>query len=183
MTGFTNEFYKKFSRDLKIWILQDITYTEDIGQLSYLQRQGSVTLIPKGQKDKKELENWRPITLLNTLYKIIATMLANKIKKVLPIIIGKDQKGIVDGRNISDAIRGLYDTICAANNKSLTGIMLAIDFFKAFDSISFSFIKAVLNFFKFSKYLIDWIMIMLKDFTVTIMHAGNASRNINIGRG
>ena len=35
----------------------------------------------------------------------------------------------------------------------------------------------------FSKYPIDWNMIMLKDFTVTIMHAGNASRNINIGRG
>ena len=121
--------------------------------------------------------------MLNTLYKSLATMLANKIKKVLPRIIGKDQKRFVDGRNISDAIRGLYDTICAANNKSLTGIMLVIDFFKAFDSISFSFIKAVLQFFKFSKCLIDWIMIMLRNFTVTIMHAGDASENINIGRG
>ena len=85
MTGFTNEFYKKFSRDLKIWILQDITYTEEIRQLSYLQRQGSVTLIPKGQKDKKELENWRPITLLNTLYKIISTINKKKTKNFFPV--------------------------------------------------------------------------------------------------
>ena len=67
-------------------------------------------MIPKGQKDKRELGNWRPITLLNTLYKIISTILAKRIKKnVLPRIIGKDKKGLVDGRNISDAIRGVYD--------------------------------------------------------------------------
>ena len=75
ISGFTNEFYKKFSKNLSIWILQYINYTTEIGQLSFLQRQGSVTLIPKGQKDKRELGNWRPITLLNTLYKIISTIL------------------------------------------------------------------------------------------------------------
>jgi hypothetical protein len=49
--------------------------------LSYMQKRGSITLIPKGQKDKRELGNWRPITLLNTLYKLISSILAKKIKK------------------------------------------------------------------------------------------------------
>ena len=123
-----------------------------------MQKRGSVTLIPKGQKDKRELGNWRPITLLNTVYKLISSILAKKIKKVLPRIIGKEQKGFGDGRNISDAIRGVYDTIDYANNNKRRGIMMAIDFRKAFDSIAFSFIKAVLKFFKFSNSLIDWIM-------------------------
>ena len=91
---------------MKYWIMDYINFTKTTGKLSYLQRQGSITLIPKGQRDNKILCNWSPITLLNTLYKIIATMLANKIKKVLSRIIGKDQKGFVDGRNISDAIQG-----------------------------------------------------------------------------
>ena len=60
---------------------------------------------------------------------------------------------------------------------------LAIDFRKAFDSISFAFIKAVLKFFGFSNKLINWIMTLLKDFTVEIVQAGNISRLINIGRG
>ena len=64
---------------------------------------------------------------------------------MLPRIIGKDQKGFVDGRNISDAIRGVYDTIDFANHNKLTGIMMAIDFRKAFDSIAFSFIKPILQ--------------------------------------
>ena len=61
--------------------------------------------------------------------------------------------------------------------------MLAIDFQKAFDSISFAFIKAVLKFFGFSTNLINWIMTILKDFTVEIVQAGNISKMINIERG
>ena len=173
VTGFTNEFYKECYKDLNIWILNYIKYTKNEGTLSYMQKRGSITLIPKGDKDKRELGNWRPITLLNTLYKLISAILAKKIKKVLPRLIGKEQKGFVDGRNISDAIRGLYDTIDYANNNKRRGIMLAIDFKKAFDSIAFAFIKAVLKFFRFSNRLIEWIMILLKDFVVEVVQAGN----------
>ena len=78
------------------------------------------------------------------------------------------------GRNISDAIRGLYDTIDTANNRELKGILMTIDFSKAFDSIAFAFIEAVLRLFKFSNNLIAWIM-MLKSFTIVILHTGNIS--------
>ena len=60
---------------------------------------------------------------------------------------------------------------------------MAMDFSKAFDSMAFAIIKAVLRFFNFSVDLIDWIMIMLKDFIIEILHAGNPYRRINIGRG
>ena len=80
-SGFRNTFCKEFYDDLNLWIIDYIKYTKEAGKLSFLQRQGSVTLIPKGQKvtQKKLIGNWRPITLLNTLYKIIATILGNKI--------------------------------------------------------------------------------------------------------
>ena len=61
--------------------------------------------------------------------------------------------------------------------------MMAIDFRKAFDSIAFTFIKAVLKFFKFSTSLIDWIMILLEDFIVEVVQAGNISKRICIERG
>ena len=47
---------------------------------------------------------------------------------MLPRLIGKEKKGFVDGRNIADAIRGVYDTIDYATNNKRRGIMLAIDF-------------------------------------------------------
>ena len=54
--------------------------------------------------------------------------------------------------------------------------MMAIDFRRAFDSIAFSIIKKVQKFFKFSNNLIDWIMILLEDFTVKVVQAGNISQ-------
>ena len=54
---------------------------------------------------------------------------------------------------------------------------------KSFDSIAFSFIKAVLQFFKFRKSLIERIMILLEDFTKEILHAGNIPKIIYIERG
>ena len=63
-----------------------------------MQNKGLITLIPKGEKNKRAAGNRRPRTLLNTLYKIISSILVRK--KVLPRIIGEEQKGFVDGRNI-----------------------------------------------------------------------------------
>ena len=61
--------------------------------------------------------------------------------------------------------------------------MMAIDFQKAFDSTAFSFKKAALQFVKFCKNLIDWIMILLEYFIVKLVQAGNISKKIFIERG
>lgn len=82
-----------------------IDFAEENGQLSAQQRQGVITLLPKGIKSKLELKNWRPITLLRTLYKIISGTIAERVKKVLPHIIGEDQKGFVDGRYMGEVTR------------------------------------------------------------------------------
>ena len=48
---------------------------------------GIISLIPKGDKPKELLDSWRPITLLNCIYKLLSGVLANRINKVLPNII------------------------------------------------------------------------------------------------
>ena len=53
VTGFTNEFYKEVNKDLNIWILNYIKYTYQERSLSYMQRRGAITLIPKGEKDRQ----------------------------------------------------------------------------------------------------------------------------------
>ena len=78
----------------------------------------------------------------------------------------------MNGRNISDAIRGLYDTINSSKHRNISGIMLAVDFSKAFGSMEFSFIEAVLKIVNFSDMLIAWIQIILKDLTIILIHYG-----------
>ena len=65
-----------FSSDLGIFMIRSINYGFYCGQMSVTQRQGVITYIPKEGKDKQYLKNWRPITLLNTMYKIASSCTA-----------------------------------------------------------------------------------------------------------
>ena len=183
ITGFTREFYKKFARDLIAPIMKYIDFAEEIGQLSDQQRQGVITLLPKGKKCKMDLRNWRPITLLTTLYKIISGTIAERVKKVLPHIIGEDQKGFVDGRYVGEVTRTLYDTIHDAWTHQKRGVLLSIDFEKAFDSLSHDFIIGVMDVAGFGSRLKKWVKVLLSNFSSRVNHVGNLLPSIDLGRG
>ena len=68
-------------------------FAYDNGSLSISQRRGIITLIPKPNKDTALLDNLRPISLLNTDYKILSKVIAKRLEKVLPKVINPDQTG------------------------------------------------------------------------------------------
>ena len=103
------------------------------------QRQGLITCIPKEDKPRQCMKNWRPISLLNTTYKIASSCIANRLKGVLPDIISKFQRGLLKGQHISDNIRLMCDTMVHCVVEKIPGLLLLLDFEKAFDSISWSF--------------------------------------------
>ena len=76
--------------------------------LSISQKEGVITLLPKGNKPRDKIKNWRPISLLNVSYKIISACVTNRIKMVLNNVINWDQKGFIKGRFIGDNIKGFY---------------------------------------------------------------------------
>ena len=81
--GISVEFYKLFWDDLSTYFIKSINYSFDIGELTVLQKQGVITLLPKQGKDLNQTGNWRPISLLNVDYKIATKTIANRIKTVL----------------------------------------------------------------------------------------------------
>lgn len=80
--GLSIEFYKTFLNDIKSYYLESVNFSFQTGNLTDLQKQGVITLIPKANKDTSLLTNWRPISLLNVDYKIATKALANRIKKL-----------------------------------------------------------------------------------------------------
>ena len=72
--------------------------------------QGVLTLLHTS-REREDIRNWRPLTLLNSEYKIIAKILAERLKVVLPKLIHSDQEGFVKGRNLSEANRLIQDVI------------------------------------------------------------------------
>ena len=123
-----------FFVDLGNFIVRSINCGFRKGEMSVTQRQGVITCIPKEGKDKTLLRNWRPITLLNIVYKIASSCIAGRLKTVLPQLIDVDQKGFLKGRYIGENIRLLYDSLLYASKHLVSGLLLVVDFGKAFDS-------------------------------------------------
>ncbi len=143
--------------------------------MSITQREGIITCIPKPNKPKQYVKNWRPITLLNVSYKIASSCIASRIKFILPKIIGIHQSRFMSGRFTGDNVRLVYDILSYAKVKNKEGILLLIDFEKAFDSISWSFLHNTLEYFNFGENLRSWIHLFLKDIKSRVFINGQPS--------
>ena len=91
--GLQAEFYKYFWKELHADMIRSFNFAYDNGSLSISQRRRIITLISKPNKDTTLLDNLRPISLLNTDYKILTKVTAKRLGKVLPKITNLDQTG------------------------------------------------------------------------------------------
>ena len=159
LDGFTVEFYKMFFIDLSWYLLRSINESYDSNNLSVSRKRGVITLLPKGNKPQEFLKNWRPISLLNVSYKIASSCIANRLKKVLPDLISTDQSGFMAGRFIGENIRQVYDIMNYTEFNDIPGLLLLIDFEKAFDSVSHNFIFKTLDLLNFGDSFKRWIKV------------------------
>ena len=109
LEGFTVEFFKFFWVDIGAFILRSINYGYQNESLSITQKQGLITCLSKPNKSRLSLKNWRPISLLNVVYKLASSVIANRVKQTLQDIIHENQKGFIAGRFIGENIRLIYD--------------------------------------------------------------------------
>ena len=168
-SGFTVEFFKFFWNNIKYFWLNSINYGFSTGELSITQREGIIVCIPKGDKCKRLIKNWRPISLLNVSYKIASGVIATRIKSVLPSIINSDQSGFMANRSTADSLRLIYDVLYFSLEQKKPGILLLIDFEKAFDSVAWSFIKKSLLYFNFKRDIIKWVETFYKNIKSTVI--------------
>ena len=103
--GLTPEFYRYFWDLLGSFMVSSFNFAFRNGTLSFSQRQGIISLIPKKKKNTEYLKNWRPVSLLNVDYKIATKTIALRLEKILPNIIHPCQSGYVKGRFIAESIR------------------------------------------------------------------------------
>ena len=160
--GLTTPFYKFFWKDIKDLVTEAFNEAFDIGNLSISQRRAILTLIHKGKDlSRDQLGNWRPISLTNTDYKILAKSLALRLQKVIKSVILDDQVGYIKGRNISTIVRLIDDVIeyIQVNNK--TGAVVALDYTKAFDTINKKFLVELFKIAVFGPEFIQWVTVLM----------------------
>ena len=155
--GLPAEFYKVFWNDISDLFLNSINYAYRSSQLSVTQRRGIIKLIPKKDAEPDLIKNWRPISLLNCDYKIAAKAIANRFKQVIPNIINYDQSGFLKGGFIGENIRLIDGIIKYTAAQNIPGLLLFLDFEKAFDTVEWSFLQKTLQYYNFRQSAINWI--------------------------
>ena len=137
--GLPAKFYRIFWNDISDYLLNSFHYAYLRGQLSVSQKRGIIKLISKKDTELYFVKNWRPISLLNC--EIAAKAIAIRLKHVLPKLIDNDQTGFPKGRFIGENIRLIDATTNYTSFKNIPGLLLFLDFEKAFDAVEWSFIQ------------------------------------------
>ena len=74
-------------------------------------------MYPKTNKARHLKKNWRPISLLNVIYKLMSSVIANRLKVVLDKIISSDQKGSISGRYVGETFEQFMILFLKSSNK------------------------------------------------------------------
>jgi len=160
-----------------------IKYSYQTQNLSELQKQVLIPLIPKSDKDITLLSNWRPICLLNIDYKIATKATANRIKQNLNKIIDSSQTGFIKGRYIGENIRLIIEILNHVDENDLNGILFFSDFEKAFDTLNHDFMFKCLKHFNFGNDLINWVKLVYSNSQNAILNNGHMTDFFPVKRG
>ena len=183
LDGLNKEFYVHFWKELKPPLWNMIQFVLNRQELGYSCRTGVISLLPKKNKDPRIIRNLRPLTLLNTDYKIIAKVLATCLKKVLPSIIGQQQTGFMEGRSIHSNLRKTIDIITHIYQSGKRAVVVSIDFEKCFDHIEHQSMWGAMKYFQFGDTFIGWVRTLFTNFRICTFNAGYLSDPFSKTRG
>ena len=180
--GLPPEFYLAFIEDLQDPLLNVLNECFNAGTLTESQRESHLRLIYK-KDDKRRAKNWRPISLLNTDYKIASKIITERLKLVMASIVHQDQTCGVVGRTIFSNLQLVRDTLDMIDKTNETGIFVSLDQEKAFDRVDHSFLLRTLAKFGFGPSFCQWVHIFYSNVFSRIIVNNNLSRPIFLGRG
>jgi exonuclease III len=165
--GFPAEFYQVFWGIIKndlLPLFNDLHREAlDLHSLNF----GIITLIPKVPNATK-IQQYRPICVLNVSFKIFTKVGTNRLNKVAKTVVNPMQTAFMPGRNIMEGVVILHETIHELHTKKRDGIILKIDFEKAYDKVKWDFLQQTLRMKGFSAKWCRWVQCMVSGGSVGI---------------
>jgi len=133
--GLSIEYYKKFIDELTKILHKLYQECFDSGKLTESMYYGIITQLYKESGNRRDLRNWRPLTMLNVDYKIVAKVLQTRMNKVMSLLVDAEQTCSVPGRNIQDGILALRCILEDVRLHDGEGLVLSVDHMSAFDML------------------------------------------------
>ena len=180
--GLPVEFYKTFWKQLGSFLVEMYNKCFEKKELPLSMRKSVITLIHK-KDDKSDIANYRPISLTNTDYRIVAHILSARLQNVISDIVGPNQVAYIKGRFIGTNIRLVQDIFDLYNKHNYPGLLLFADFKKAFDSVEWDFLFSVLQKFNFGNNFQEWIKLLYTKPCAFVKNNGFFSEEFSVYRG
>ena len=139
-------------------------------------------MIPK-RRGAEDLKDFRPISEIGSLYKLIAKVLANRLKKVMNGLVNPAQNAFVEGRQILDASLIANEVIDSMQKRKERGFLCKLDIEKAYDQINWSFILKVLKKMGFGDKWVGWIEWCISTATFSVLVNGSLAGFFGSSRG
>lgn len=124
------------------------------------------------ETNRGSFDRYRLISLCNSSYKIVAKLLANRIKPLLQKLISPSQGGFVKGRHILDNVIQVQEALHSSHSRKEQGMLIKLDMCNAFDRVNHSFLYRVLSSFRFNQDFINLIKACLEKIWIAPMING-----------
>ncbi|GKA14939.1 RNA-directed DNA polymerase, eukaryota [Tanacetum coccineum] len=180
--GFSFGFYRKFWTCIENDVFAAVNYFFTFGDIPKGCNACFIALIPKVH-DANLVKDFRPISLIGSIYKIIAKILANRLVGVLGDIVNEVQSAFISDRQILDGPFILNEVIQWCKSKKKQSLIFKVDFEKAYDSVRWDFLDDVLKKFGFGNKWRDWIQKCLRSSRGSIIINGSPTEEFQFFKG
>lgn len=141
-----------------------------------------VALIPK-KNEARELKDFTPISLIGSVYKIIAKVLTERLKSVINKLIGGHQMAFIKGRQIMDAALIANEVVDSRLKSKMLGVLCKLDIEKAYDHVNWNFLIRLMANMGFGAKWINWIRFYLSTVKFSILINGSPQGFFSSERG
>nr|GEX77526.1 RNA-directed DNA polymerase, eukaryota [Tanacetum cinerariifolium] len=182
LDGFTFGFFRRFWHVIQDDVIAAVRYFFLNFDIPKGCNSSFIALIPK-TPNANMVNDFRPISLIGSVYKIIAKILANRLVGVLDGIVDEVQSAFISNRQILDGPFILNEVLQRSKWKKKQALIFKVDFEKAYDSVRWDFLEEVLRKFGFGDKWCKWIKCCLTSSRGSIIVNGSPTEEFQFGKG
>ncbi|GKA89823.1 RNA-directed DNA polymerase, eukaryota [Tanacetum coccineum] len=173
--GYTFEFFKKYWGFIGIDFCEAVEHFFNNGAFAKGCNSSFIALIPKIM-DAKLVTDFRPISLIGCVYKVVTKILANRLAMVISNIVSNTQSAFVSERQILDGPFIINEVLHWCKRKNKKAMFFKVDFAKAYDSVRWDYLIDVLEAFGFGMTWCQWIRGLCCFAKASVLVNGSPSR-------
>ncbi|XP_057428588.1 uncharacterized protein LOC130722016 [Lotus japonicus] len=180
--GFTMAFFKQFWSLIKEDVMRFFGDFHVNGKIVKGLNAAFIALIPKGN-NQETVADYRPISLIGGIYKLLAKVLANRLSEIMPSVLTQNQFAFTKGRQIVDCCFIANEVVDTMRRNEGGGLLMKLDFAKAYDNVEWGFLLDMMKEMGFGEKWRIWMHSCVSTATLAVLVNGSPTDFFQIQKG